>query len=60
MYARTICDNAKSRLFRSRSRSRLLKETPSGRRDPNVCLDVGGPPKMHLVNVEPKRGKDSR
>jgi hypothetical protein len=31
-----------------------------GRRDPRVCLGIDRPPKMPLVDVEPKRGEDSR
>jgi hypothetical protein len=39
-------------------RSRLLRETPLGRRDPRICLGVGRPPNTLLVDVEPKRGED--
>jgi hypothetical protein len=47
-------------LLRSRPRSRLSGGTPSGSRDPRVCLGVGRPPKTPLVDVEPKRGEDLR
>jgi hypothetical protein len=47
-------------LLRSRPRSRLPGGTPSERRDRRVCLGVGRPPKMPLVDVEPKRGEDLR
>jgi hypothetical protein len=57
---RTVRDDAEGRLLHSRLRSRLLGGTPSGRRDPMVCLGIGRPPKMPLVDVEPKRGEDSR
>ena len=30
--------------------------TPSGRRDPRVCLRIGRPPRTPLNDVEPKRG----
>jgi hypothetical protein len=58
--SRTVRDGAEGLLLRSRSRSRLLEGTPSGRRDCRVCLGVGRPPKMPLVDVEPKRDKDLR
>jgi hypothetical protein len=57
---RTAHDDAEGRLLRSRLRSRLLGGTPSGMRDAMVCLGIGRPPKMPLVDVEPKRGEDSR
>jgi hypothetical protein len=50
--AQTTRNGAEGRLIRSRPRSRLLGGTPSGRRDPRVCLGVGRPPKMLLVNIE--------
>jgi hypothetical protein len=56
----TVCDGAESRLLRSRSRFRLPGGTPSGRRDSRVCLGIGRPLKTPLVDVEPKRGEDSR
>jgi hypothetical protein len=37
-----------------------LGRDPVRRRDPKVCLGVGRPPKTPLVDVEPKRGEDSR
>jgi hypothetical protein len=55
----TVHDGTKG-LFRSKSRSRLLGGTPSGRRDPRVCFDVGRPPKTPLFDIEPKRCKDLR
>jgi hypothetical protein len=58
--ARTVRDGTEGRLLRRRPRSRLPGWTPSGRRDPRVCLGVGRPPKTSLVDVEPKRGEDSR
>jgi hypothetical protein len=58
--ARTIRDGAEGLLLRNRPRSRLPGETPSGRRYPRVCISVGRPPKMPLVDVEPKRGEDLR
>jgi hypothetical protein len=58
--ARTVRDGTEGRLLRSRPRSRQTEGTPSGRRDPRVCLGVGRPPKMPLVDVEPKRGEDLR
>jgi hypothetical protein len=57
---RSVRDGAKGLLIRSRPRSRLPGETPSGRRDPRVCLGIGMPPKTPLVDVEPKRGEDLR
>jgi hypothetical protein len=56
----TVRDGAKGHLLRSRPRSHLSGGTPSGRRDPSVCLGVGRPSKTPLVDVEPKRGEDSR
>jgi hypothetical protein len=58
--ARTVRDDAESRLLRSRPRSRLPGGTLSGRRDSRVCLGIGKPPKTPLVDVEPKRDKDLR
>jgi hypothetical protein len=58
--ARTVRDGAECLLLRSRPRSHLPEGTPSGRRDPRVCLGVGRPPKTPLVDVEPKRGEDLR
>jgi hypothetical protein len=57
--AQTVHDGTEG-LLRSRPRSRLPGETPSGRRDPRVCIGVSRPPKTPLVDVEPKRGEDSR
>jgi hypothetical protein len=57
---RTVRDGAEGLLLRSRPRSRLPGGTPSGRRDPRVCLGVGRPFKTSLVNVEPKRGENLR
>jgi hypothetical protein len=45
-WARTVRDGAES-LLRSKPRSRLPGETPSGRRDRRVCLGVGRLPR-HL------------
>jgi hypothetical protein len=56
----TVRDGVERRLFRSRPRSRLSGGTPSGRRDPRVCLGVGRPSKTPLVDVDPKRNEDSR
>jgi hypothetical protein len=58
--AQTVRDGAEDRLLRSKPRSRFTEGIPSGRRDPRVCLSVGRPPKMPLVDVEPKRGEDLR
>jgi hypothetical protein len=58
--ARTVRDGTEGLLLRSGPRSRLSGGTPSGRRDRRVCLGVGRPPKMPLVDVEPKRGEDLR
>jgi hypothetical protein len=58
--ARTVCDGIEGLLLRSRLRSRLPGGTPSGRRDPRVCLGVGRPPKTPLVDVEPKRDENLR
>jgi hypothetical protein len=55
-----VCDAAGGRLLRSGPRSRLPGGTPSGRRDPRLCLGVDRPAKAPQVDVEPKRGKDSR
>jgi hypothetical protein len=38
--------------------SDILGGTPSGRRDPRLCLGIGRPPKMPPDNVESKRGED--
>jgi hypothetical protein len=59
-YIRTVRDGAEGHLLRSKPRSRLPGGTPSGRRDPRVCLGVDRPPKAPLVDVEPKRCEDSR
>jgi hypothetical protein len=58
--AQTVHDGVVGHLLRSRPRSRLPGGNPSRRRDPTVCFEAGRPPKMPLVDVEPKRGKDSR
>jgi hypothetical protein len=58
--ARTVRDGANGLLLHSRPRSCLPGGTPSGRRDRRVCLGIGRPPKMPLVDVEPKRGEDLR
>jgi hypothetical protein len=58
--ARTVRDDAEDHLLRSRPRSPLLGETPSGRRGSRVCLGINRPPKTPLVDVEPKRDEDSR
>jgi hypothetical protein len=58
--ARTVRDGADGLLLRNRPRSCLSGGTPSGRRDRRVCLSIGRPPKMPLVNVQPKRGEDLR
>jgi hypothetical protein len=55
-----VCDGAESRLLHSRPRSCLPRGTPSGRRDPKVCLGIERLPKTTLVDIEPKRGEDSR
>jgi hypothetical protein len=59
-WAWTVRNGAEGRILCSRPRSLLSEGTPSRRRDPRVCLRVGRPPKMPLVDVEPKRGEDSR
>jgi hypothetical protein len=56
--ARAVRDGAEGRLLRSRPKSHLLG--PSGRRDLRVCLGVSRSPNTPLVNIEPKRGEDSR
>jgi hypothetical protein len=56
--ARTVREGVEGHLLHSRSRSHLSGGNPSGRRDPRVCLGVGRPPKMPLVDVESKRGED--
>jgi hypothetical protein len=58
--ARTVRDGIEGRILCIRPRSRLLRETPSRRRDPMVSLGVDRPPKTPLVDVEPKRGQYSR
>jgi hypothetical protein len=58
--ARTVHDGAEGRLVRNRPRCRLPGGTPLGRRDPRVCLGVIRLPKTCKVDVEPKRGEDSR
>jgi hypothetical protein len=58
--ARTVRDGGESLFLRNRPRSRLPGGNPSGRRDPRVCLGIGKPPKMPLVDVEPKRDGDLR
>jgi hypothetical protein len=55
-----VHDGVYGLLHRSRPRSRLPRGTPSGRKDPRVCLSIGTPPKKPLVYVEPKRGEDLR
>jgi hypothetical protein len=55
-----VRNGAKGHLLRSRPRSRLSGGTPSGRRDPSVCLSLDRPSKTPLVDVETKRGEDSR
>jgi hypothetical protein len=57
--ARMVHDGAEG-LLRIRPRSRLPSRTPSGRRDPRVCLSVSRPPKTPLIDEEPKRCKDLR
>jgi hypothetical protein len=57
--SRTVRDDAEGRLLCSRPISRLPEGTPSGRRDPRVCLGVGRPSKTSLVDVESKRVEDS-
>jgi hypothetical protein len=37
-----------------------LGGTPSGRRDPRVCLEIDKPPKTSLNDVELERGEDYR
>jgi hypothetical protein len=54
-----VHDGTEGRLLHNMHRSRLPGGTPS-RRDPRVCLGVGRPLKMSLVDVESKRGRDSR
>jgi hypothetical protein len=49
-YVRTVHDDTKGRLLRNRLKSCLLGGTPSWRRYPRVCLAVGKPPKMLLVD----------
>jgi hypothetical protein len=56
----TVHDGVERRLLRNRPRYCLSGGTSSGRRDPMVCLGVSRPSKTPLVDVEPKRGKDSR
>jgi hypothetical protein len=58
--ARTVHNGAEGLLLHSRPRSHLPGGTPSGRRDPRVCLGIDRPPKMPLVDVEPKRSEDLR
>nr|ACG43264.1 hypothetical protein [Zea mays] len=58
--AQTVCDGVEGLLLRSRPRSRLQEGILSWRRDPKVCLGVGRPPNMPLVDVGPKRGEDLR
>jgi hypothetical protein len=58
--ARTVRDGAEGRLLRIRPRSHLPGGTPLGRGDPRVCLGIGKPPKMPLVDVDPKIGEDLR
>jgi hypothetical protein len=58
--ARTIRDDVEGLLLHCRPRSRLPKGTPSGRRDPRVCLSIDRPPKTPLVDIESKRGEDLR
>ena len=58
--APTVRDDEDGLLLRSRPRSRLSGGTPSGRRDPRVCLDIGRPPNTPLVDLELKRGEDLR
>jgi hypothetical protein len=36
----------------------LPRGTPTGRRDPRVCLGISRPPKTPLNDIEPKRGED--
>jgi hypothetical protein len=57
--ARTIHDDAEHRLLCSRPRSRLPGGTSSGG-EILGCLGVDRPPKMSLVDVEPKRDRDLR
>jgi hypothetical protein len=59
-YVRTVRDGAEGRLLRSRSRSRLPGGTLSGKRNLRVCLGVSRAPKTSLVDVETKRGENSR
>jgi hypothetical protein len=58
--ARMVRDGTEGRLLHSRPRSRLSEGTLLGRRYPSVCLGVDRLPKAPLVEVEPKRGEDSR
>jgi hypothetical protein len=58
--ARTMRDSAEDRLLRSKPRSRPPGGTLSGRRDPRVCPGVDRPTKTSLVDIEPKRGENSR
>jgi hypothetical protein len=60
MYIQTVRDGAEDRLLHSRSRYRLLRGISLGMGDPRVCLGIDMPPKVPLVDVEPKRGEDSR
>jgi hypothetical protein len=58
--AQTVHDGTEGLLLRNRLRSCLQGGTPSERRDPRVCVGIGRPAKMPLVDVEPKRGEDLR
>jgi hypothetical protein len=58
-WARTVHDGVEGLLLRNRPRSRLPGGTPSGR-DPRVCLGIDKPPKTPLVDIEPKRGEESK
>jgi hypothetical protein len=51
---------AKCRLFASDLDLASPDGPHLGGEDPTVCLGVGRPPKMALVDVESKRGEDSR
>jgi hypothetical protein len=51
--AQTVHDGVEGLLLRSTPRSRLLEGIPSGKRDSRVCLGIGRPPKMPLVNILP-------
>jgi hypothetical protein len=42
---------------RRRSLDLAPEGTPSGRRDPRVCIGIGGPPKTPLNDVEPERAE---